>query len=214
MEEGRSGKGGGGCGGLGLVRDRARGRMLYVGAPAIEAYAALVQAVPHVVLVAFDLATAPLAAGKRRLRSRRSRWGLSFAVATSQPAARQALLNTTEPLWTLSTRMVSGTEPLSWAEMYKRTPRREVWSASGRCRSCNRPSPLFSPPTCPKSAPAQFTSSSSFFSFTFSSSSSSAAAALPPRPRDCAPLRVLRLVVFLVAPRPRPYLVLRRRSPA
>jgi len=41
VEEGRSGKGGGGGGGLGLVRDRARGRMLYVGAPAIEAYAAL-----------------------------------------------------------------------------------------------------------------------------------------------------------------------------
>ena len=52
------------------------------------------------------------AAGKRRLRSRPSRWGLSsVAVATSQLATRPALLNTTEPLWTLSTRKVSGTEP-------------------------------------------------------------------------------------------------------
>ena len=84
------------------------------------------------------------AAGKRRLRSRPSRWVLSVA-ATSQPAARPALLNTTEPLWTLSTRKVSVTEPPSWAEMYKRTPRREDWSASGRCRSYKRPSPLFSP---------------------------------------------------------------------
>ena len=204
MEEGCSGKGGGGGGGLGLVRDRARGRMLYVGAQAIEAYAALEGSVERGV-IGIRARDGTRAADKRRLRSRPSRWGLSVA-ATSQPAARPALLNTTEPLWTLSTRKVSGTEPPSWAEMYKRTPRREDWSASGRCRSYKRPSPLFSPrpllKVLQRSSPPP----------------SSSRSRPPPPPFHPGPATasrcVLRLVVFLVAPRPRPYLVLRRRSPA
>ena len=144
---GRRGKGrsgttgtGGGGGGLELVRDRRPGTRPHDvrrRAGALDLRGAG-KAVQSVALVAFERATAPempakegfataLLVGASQLR----------AVATSQPAARPALLNTTEPFWALSTRGVSGTKPPSWAEMYKRTPRRgglECVGAMGRCR--------------------------------------------------------------------------------